>query len=631
MKSLYPGIALIGSEETAGIYGMNGGIIDAKGIGLQHLFYKSYQQDLIHSACTLIKIDDTLFYGNRVHSKYSHPVHIKSKETCTEDGYIFCDRFSIYNDNITKIDKVFAYGKSFICFETSIKNTSREEIEAEVYSYLIIRNSDLLKLSFKEKNILTIDSLSRVIGIKGNGQDLINCVEESPTGFPYRTTQSLLYNEEKSDKLQTKSMAGVLMGKKMVLKPGKEYLFKWAININESKDKLIDEFDKLEINECINKSKNYWDNWISQGKNLDNIKDEYRTCCRINMIASKAALLNGFIPADLTGHYYAEGSPSYYPRDSMMAARSFLLSGHIREFEDIMNYLISRPIKENYEFYQRYDGVGNPSEGANNHVFHQLDSIGYYARNIWEYYKITGKMLLSYERFKNYITVLLNNNSKNGLLGPEGGINEGVFGPAYITSSNMIIYGGIKAAINIAEIYNDKDFCINLKKLSDIIYKGIQTTLIKTENGDKWYCYGYVDYNQVLVKKYDTPQYFGVLYGYPNDEGMIGTNKIYLKYASFYQDGIGYSEQEYHHGPWIFNTAACAEYCAISGDLKEYTNKVNWLIHHSNAYGLMPEAIDADDESKCYINPLTWACAEFVSALFSPNYEKGMNKENDKI
>ena len=299
-----------------------------------------------------------------------------------------------------------------------------------------------------------------------------------------------------------------------------------------------------------------------------------------------------------------------------MSARSFLLSGHIREFEDIMNYMIERPIKENHEFYQRYDGTGTPSEGANNDVFHQLDSIGYFARNIWEYYKMTGKMIIDYERFKDYIEVLLNNNNKNGLLGPEGGINEGVFGPAYITSSNMIIYGGIKAAMNISEISNDKDFYIRLKKLSDDIYDGIQTTLIKTQGGDKWYCYGYVEYNEVLVKKYDTPQYFGVLYGYPNDEGMKGTNKMYLKYASFYGDGIGYSEQEYHHGPWIFNTAACAEYLAIIRDYEEYDKKINWLINHSNDYGLMPEAIDAADESKCYINPLTWATAEFVSAIF---------------
>ena len=59
MKSLYPGIALIGGENTAGIYSVNGGIVDAQGVGIQHLFYKTYEQDLIHTACTLDKIKES--------------------------------------------------------------------------------------------------------------------------------------------------------------------------------------------------------------------------------------------------------------------------------------------------------------------------------------------------------------------------------------------------------------------------------------------------------------------------------------------------------------------------------------------------------------------------------------------
>ena len=97
------------------------------------------------------------------------------------------------------------------------------------------------------------------------------------------------------------------------------------------------------------------------------------------------------------------GSPSYYARDSMMVARAFMLSGHHREFEDIMLYLINRPTKANGEFCQRYNGKGLPSEGANNNVFHQLDSIGYFARNIRDYYFKSGKMLLGYEKFKDML------------------------------------------------------------------------------------------------------------------------------------------------------------------------------------------------------------------------------------
>lgn len=47
------------------------------------------------------------------------------------------------------------------------------------------------------------------------------------------------------------------------------------------------------------------------------------------------------------------------------------------------------------------------------------------------------------------------------MVGPEGGVNEGVFGPAFITSSNMFIYGGILAAKQIFAILGNKEYAEN--------------------------------------------------------------------------------------------------------------------------------------------------------------------------
>ncbi len=105
---------------------------------------------------------------------------------------------------------------------------------------------------------------------------------------------------------------------------------------------------------------------------------------------------------------------------------------------------------------------------------------------------------------------------------------------------------------------------------------------------------------------------------------MQKTHEYYKKNASYYNEGIGYSEQEYHHGPWIFNTCAGAQYSYLIGDYDHYETTLTWLRNHSNAYGLMPEAIDGEDESRCFINPLTWACSEYVAAVFI----QLMKKEN---
>ena len=326
-------------------------------------------------------------------------------------------------------------------------------------------------------------------------------------------------------------------------------------------------------------------------------------------------MVNGFVPADLTGHYFSDELPSYYARDSLMIARAFLLSGHLKEFKEVINYLFHRKRKNSGEFYQRYNGRGEPSEGANNNVFHQLDSIGYFMKNIRDYYKLTGELLISQDEIKSLMNVLINCEKKNGMIGPEGGINEGVYGPAYITSSNMFIYGGIKSSIELIE---DREFNQKLRKLNKGIFDGIESTYLDGEG----YMYGYVNYHDDLVKKYDTPVYFGVLYGFENTYKMKKTHGYLLENASYFKDGIGYSEQEYHHGPWLFNTAACAEYSYINGDFDEYKKKYKWLVDHSNRYGLMPEAVSGDDENLPYINPLIWACAEFVSASFISNRQK---------
>ena len=51
------------------------------------------------------------------------------------------------------------------------------------------------------------------------------------------------------------------------------------------------------------------------------------------------------------------------------------------------------------------------------------------------------------------------------------------------------------------------------------------------------------------------------------------------------------------------------------GDMEEYYKKLDWVLDNSNSYGLFPEAIDALEEDNAWVNPLIWACAEFVSMI----------------
>ncbi len=133
-----------------------------------------------------------------------------------------------------------------------------------------------------------------------------------------------------------------------------------------------------DVSTWMSKCKDYWNQWFETGhiEQLASYQDYERT--KANLVAMKCSLMNGFVPADLTGHYFANSMPCYYARDAMMTARGFLMAGYYKEFVDVFMYLKHRKKKANGEFYQRYNGLGNPDEGANNNVFHQLDSIGFF-------------------------------------------------------------------------------------------------------------------------------------------------------------------------------------------------------------------------------------------------------------
>ncbi len=609
----YPGLGMIGCEHLAGMYGVDEGIIDGKGTGVRHLFYKGFEEDLVHSAVTLVKSGGKILYGNRVESKARHPEHIAPLDSYTDQGFCFTDVFE--TEDFRKVDRAFGFEESSLGFSCTITNRTYREKEVEVYAYVMLRPQGQGRIRVEDNRALA-SGQTCTIGIRGEQCDRFHLVEEGPTGFIYRTTAHVLYGDASPLELNPGegSLTGILVGRTLTLPPDGSHTFHWTLAVGGREEEALDHLEACPPAGAFSKAKAYWQSFLARGEQP--VAGTPLALERINRIAIKSATNRGFVPADLTGHYYSDGMPSYYARDSMMVARAFLLSGHYREAKEILLYLMERPRKKSGEFYQRYNGKGQPSEGANNEVYQQLDSIGYFLRNARDYERFTGERLIDDAWIAELTGVLLASERKKGLVGPEGGVNEGVFGPAYITSSNMFIYGGIRAAIEMVSDAHLRDRLIDLNRS---ILAGIETTYLAGEG----YQYGYVSYHDELVRKYDAPQYFGLLYGFEDTNKMRATHRYLLDHADFYHGGTGYSEQEYHHGPWLFNTGACAEYAYCTGDLKTYEKKRDWMVRHANRYGLMPEAISGDDERISYINPLVWACAEFVSVCHIHSQQEG--------
>jgi len=590
----YPGLAYVGSGKISGLYGLNESIHDQKSIGLQHLYIDDYETDYIYSATSFVKLEDRCYYGDRMKPRSGHPLKTRSIKSDCHDGFAFVDEFEY--DEFKKIDSVYCSDDYTISFECELINTSSIPLEFEIGSLVIttendfrlIKNDDSYYLNLKDKNLKVLTNEKNTI---------CRVSKDTPSGFMYHGIQDILFNENLFLDYEFKSCEPISasLAKKIILHPKENYTFKWCITTQKKEPN----FDQMR-----SKANLYWSNWLKESNRP--IDDSVSS----NLIALKAINMNGFIPADLTGHYFANDDVCFYVRDALHGARAFLYSGHFFECRQIIELVAKLSRRSNHEIFQRYNSKLMPDEGANNNVFSQIDFIGYLLRLVADYYHLTGDLLIDIKMLMKEAMILDNISTKNGLYGPEGGVNEGVYGPAFITSTNMFIIGGLAGLLELLLASDKSEYIDYIKNRINTMVESVNKTFLEEE----YFAYGYVEYHNQLVKRYDTPQLFGASLGYPIDDNYKTNFYTLTRIATYFGHGYGYSEQEYHDGPWIFNTSFAAQNAYILDDLKLYKDIILWLEDHKNDYGLLPEAIDARNEKNSFINPLMWANAEYICA-----------------
>ncbi len=602
---IYPAMTYIGSNKFSALYGQNDTIIDQKATGLQHLYVDNYEKDLIHTACTTVKVDNVIYYADRVKPMIGHPTRHSSTKSYVEDHCIMVDEFD-YKD-FTKTDKVSVHEK-YIRFQTTITNISRENKEFQLSSLLVTKPENKTTVTFNN-NSFYYEIEGKHIAVISSAYEGHNISLDAPSAFMYRGIEDLLHNKRRNNEgLESSLPIASSLYTTTVIKPNESTVFDWVILIEDTQEELVDSVHDFTFDIDFLEIRKYWKQYLSRVN--EPVLFDYET--KTKLVALKGALLDGLLPADLTGHYFANGEVCFYSRDALMGSRAFLYAGLYDEFLSIVRFLLSCNRKENGEYYQRYRFDKIEDEGANNNVFTQIDFIGYFTRVVTDYYHLTGTMCCTFEVIDSMISILDNTLFKNGLYGPEGGVNEGVYGPAFITSTNMFIAGGIKGAIQLAKENKETSY----EGKWSMIYKKL---FVSIENvfHQQYYPYGYVTYHDELIMRYDTPQLLSGSLGYPLTQNFKKSFYTLIKKASYFEYGIGYSEQEYHDGPWIFNTAAAAQVAYLVEDEELYKNIMKWMIHHQNGFLMNPEAVDAKNENIPFINPLMWANSEFVCAAYS--------------
>ena len=378
-----------------------------------------------------------------------------------------------------------------------------------------------------------------------------------------------------------------------------------------------------------------WTDWISQGgipypsPAGEDEKTYNEFYCR-NLYAAYSSILNGQVPADVTGQFLTNGMPQLYPRDAMMTARNFLQCGYPEVAASVIRFWANPdiPQKTPGEFYARYDAYGKATDAGGGARFDEpeWDASAYFIILNYEYHALKGKWLTDINNIFRCAGFIGGSRDTTGLL-YEGGIVEWT---GYLPATNMICAAGLKKAAEIATAEGRKE--LTEKYMS--AYKSIEAALPKLFDPQRklYTAHRYhgikADDNFSISEKkgnllylWDVTSVFGILWGYP-DHPMMKQTYEYLKANLHDNGGVRYFEatdngwlEAYGKDLFYFATAAWAKYAIMQND-KEFASKnLQWIIAQSNIYGLMPERVLSDYSGISEASPLTWGCAEFAGAV----------------
>ncbi len=428
-----------------------------------------------------------------------------------------------------------------------------------------------------------------------------------------------------SDDHNTMNTDEIASPREMLLAPGQTSDFRYVIAISKNTNKAANIFRKLSVlPDPAAYGTQGWTKWIKSGIEPDFGDSLLRSLYRINLAGLRAVNLKGAVPADLSGEFMTDSLPQIYPRDALMTARAFLETGHFAETDQILNYWVQRPMKQEGEWYARYDAFGNPNDGGSGARYNtpEWDSNGYFASLIYRYRQITGQVhgdLNLMRSLLQFPEARLHSNN----LPFEGGIIEW---PAYLPSTAMSLTAAYEQAANVTQntgrYLESAEFAATAQKLAS----GLPTLFDESRNS-------YID--QRDTPTWNSSTIFGWIYGFPDHDELRLSTEYYWQFCRKQNGGIQYFDSKgYGDDLFFFNTAAMAEYYAFSGRAERYHTLLNWMTKHCSIFGLCPERIVWPSETfppvSSKASPLTWSGAEYVMALLE-GARYGMLGQNDTL
>lgn len=393
----------------------------------------------------------------------------------------------------------------------------------------------------------------------------------------------------------------------------------------------------LEILNAIQREKSpsasaaaHWEAWLAEGFVPEFGHDALLEAYRRNLYAAKSSNLNGQIPADITGQFVTNNMPQLYPRDALMCARVFLLTGHLEEARQVLSFWTNSriPMKGPGEWYARYDAHGQAVDAGSGARYDEpeWDSNGYLIQLAETYRQKAGQWPVDSSLLLKSADFLADHIDDNGLL-YEGGIVEW---SGYLPATNMIAAAALRTAAEIAGSLGDSTRENLYSRASQAISVSLDGMFDKERStyADVRFAGRKSADNRSLaqasgkaLRLWDTSANFGVLWGYPDHPRIQQSNTFYAQHCVKEAGGMQYFDAPdaglagYGHDLFFFTTSAAAQYQAKYGDPARARRHIDWMMHNANLYGLMPERIHLNGSGCSQASPLSWCCAEFAAAL----------------
>ncbi|MGE5474135.1 MAG: glycoside hydrolase family 15 protein [Ignavibacteriales bacterium] len=527
----------------------------------------------------------------------------------------------------------------------TIENIGQEDKNSDLFLYSsMITNSNNIRSSlfnftidtlvqYKHNNYFAISS-----DLEINGFQLNNSLDCALKGELYGFDDTSMSN------------SAALQWHLGLIKPGEKkqitlYLYAGS-TINEALEG-IKSIKKLPFNALLDKTAEYWREYISKAKKIEvknkEILDLYnRTILAFALMSEKEG--GGILAApEIDEEFTRCGRYGYcWGRDA-----AFIVSALNKcEMFDISEKFFEWTFKvraEDNSWYQRYYTDGNlaPTWGI------QIDEIGSIIWGIWEHYNARGNIEFLKKAWKyvkgacKFLIEFID--ADTGLPKHSYDIWEERTGEhAY---SSAAVYGGIISAIKIAEALGFEDNNNRWKEQAEKLKNAIEKNFwdkninrflrsiqivknpweIAPEQQTKEIVVNKKGYKTIVVPKDDVIDSSLIGLAVPfnvfpvNHKYMVNTIETIEKSLAI--SGIGgikrYLTDNYIGGnPWIISTLWLALYHIKSGEIEKAKGYFNWAVKHRTKLDFLPEQIDKNTGNPAWVIPLTWSHAMFIIVLF---------------